>query len=111
IVLRALSLLSRAGGVQSEFTFTGGVCKNPAVTKILDELVRESYGKDLVMNIHSDSIFFGAIGAALFALDDFREGRDPIPPRFLEQRPAARVAAGAQRTPAKAAAPKAQTPL
>ncbi len=89
IVLRALSLLSRAGGVQSEFTFTGGVCKNPAVTKILDELVRESYGKDLVMNIHSDSIFFGAIGAALFALDDVREGRDPVPPRFLSVRPAA----------------------
>jgi benzoyl-CoA reductase subunit A len=89
IVLRALSLLSRAGGVQSEFTFTGGVCKNPAVTKILDELVRESYGKDLVMNIHSDSIFFGAIGAALFALDDVREGRDPVPPRFLSARPEA----------------------
>jgi len=89
IVLRALSLLSRAGGVASEFTFTGGVCKNPAVTKILDELVRESYGKDLVMNIHSDSIFFGAIGAALFALDDVREGRDPVPPRFLSARPSA----------------------
>ena len=89
IVLRALSLLSRAGGVASEFTFTGGVCKNPAVTKILDEMVRESYGKDLVMNIHSDSIFFGAIGAALFALDDVREGRDPVPPRFLSVRPSA----------------------
>jgi benzoyl-CoA reductase subunit A len=100
IVLRALSLLSRAGGVQSEFTFTGGVCKNPAVTKILDELVRESYGKDLVMNVHSDSIFFGAIGAALFALDDVREGRDPIPPRFLSARPVAPA-------PIKAAAPAA----
>ena len=121
IVLRALSLLSRAGGVESEFTFTGGVCKNPAVTRILDELVRESYGKDLVMNIHSDSIFFGAIGAALFALDDVREGRDPIPPRFLSVRPsapppakqAAKVPAlkvvqgGHQSAPAPAAAPAA----
>jgi benzoyl-CoA reductase subunit A len=88
IVLRALSLLSRAGGVKSEFTFTGGVCKNPAVTRILDELVRESYGKDLTMNIHPDSIFMGAVGAAMYALDDLREGRDPIPPAFLSAQPA-----------------------
>ncbi|MFL5420504.1 MAG: BadF/BadG/BcrA/BcrD ATPase family protein [Myxococcales bacterium] len=84
IVLRALSLLSRAGGVKNEFTFTGGVCKNPAVVKLLDELVRESFGKDLVLNIHPDSIYMGALGAALFALDDLRAGKKYPQPRFLE---------------------------
>jgi benzoyl-CoA reductase subunit A len=83
IVLRALSLLSRAGGVKSEFTFTGGVCKNPAVVKVLDELVRESFGADLVINIHPDSIYMGALGASLFALDDLRAGKVYPQPRFL----------------------------
>ena len=84
IVLRALSLLSRAGGVKNEFTFTGGVCKNPAVVKLLDELVRESFGKDLVINIHPDSIYMGALGAALFALDDLRAGKKYPQPKFME---------------------------
>ncbi len=75
IMLRAMSLLSRAGGVRTEFTFTGGVCKNPAATQILHELVRENYGDGIVTNIHPDSIYMGALGAALFALDDLRAGR------------------------------------
>jgi bcr-type benzoyl-CoA reductase subunit D len=100
IVLRALSLLSRAGGVKNEFTFTGGVCKNPAVVKLLDELVRESFGKDLVLNIHPDSIYMGALGAALFALDDLRAGKRYPQPRFLE----ATAAAAAQ--PQRVSIPK-----
>ncbi len=75
IMLRAMSLLSRAGGVKNELTFTGGVCKNPAATQILHELVKENYGDGITINIHPDSIYMGALGAALFALDDWRAGR------------------------------------
>ena len=96
IVLRALSLLSRAGGVKNQFTFTGGVCKNPAVVKLLDELVRESFGNDLTLNIHPDSIYMGALGAALFALDDLRAGKRYPQPRFME----ATTASPPIRTPA-----------
>jgi benzoyl-CoA reductase subunit A len=67
IVLRAMSLLARSGGVFNEFTFTGGVAKNSAVVKSLKELVSEHYNVKKV-NVHSDSIYTGAIGAALFAL-------------------------------------------
>lgn len=67
IVMRAISLLARSGGVRNEFTFTGGVARNPATLKYLSELVRDNYGEDLTINIHSDSIFMGALGAAMFA--------------------------------------------
>jgi benzoyl-CoA reductase subunit A len=75
IMLRAMSLLARSGGVRSEFTFTGGVCKNPMATKVLRELIDEHYGRGVVLNMHPDSIYMGALGAALFALDDARAGR------------------------------------
>jgi benzoyl-CoA reductase subunit A len=61
-----MSLLARSGGVFSQFTFTGGVAKNPAAVSALKELVKENYG-DVPMNISPDSIFVGALGAALFA--------------------------------------------
>ncbi len=67
IILRAMSLLARSGGVFSEFTFTGGVAKNAAVVKSLTDLVREHYDVKQ-LNIHPDSIYTGAVGAALFAL-------------------------------------------
>lgn len=66
IVLRAMSLLARSGGVENEFTFTGGVAKNGAVVKSLSELVAENYG-ERKLNIHTDSIYTGALGAALYA--------------------------------------------
>jgi benzoyl-CoA reductase subunit A len=66
IMLRAMSLLARSGGVSDEFTFTGGVARNPAAVRALRELVRDNYG-DRVLNISADSIFTGALGAALFA--------------------------------------------
>ena len=72
IVLRAMSLLSRSGGVTEEFTFTGGVARNPAVVKELRSLVRENYG-ERTMNIHQDSIYMGALGAALYARRDLPE--------------------------------------
>ncbi|MGH9388991.1 MAG: BadF/BadG/BcrA/BcrD ATPase family protein, partial [Vicinamibacteria bacterium] len=43
IILRAMSLLARSGGVADEFTFTGGVAKNRAATEALQKLVLENY--------------------------------------------------------------------
>lgn len=68
MILRAMSLLARSGGIRSEFTFTGGVAKNTAAVKALKELVYENYG-EMKTNIHPNSIFTGALGAALFALE------------------------------------------
>lgn len=68
IVMRAMSLLARSGGVFNEFTFTGGVARNQAVIKYVSEMVLKSYGDDIKINIHTDSIFMGAMGAAMFAL-------------------------------------------
>ena len=67
IVMRAMSLLARSGGVRNEFTFTGGVARNQAVLKYVGQMVAESYGDDIIMNIHTDSIFMGALGGAMFA--------------------------------------------
>lgn len=67
IVIRAMSLLARSGGVRNEFTFTGGVARNQAVLKYVKEMVADSYGEGIKMNIHSDSIFMGALGGAMFA--------------------------------------------
>jgi len=66
IVQRAMSLIARSGGVREEFTFTGGVARNQAVLKYVKQMVTDSYG-DITMNIHTDSIFMGALGGAMFA--------------------------------------------
>jgi benzoyl-CoA reductase subunit A len=67
IVMRAMSLLARSGGVRNEFTFTGGVARNQAVLKYVSDLVSQNYGKDIKINVHTDSIFMGALGGAMFA--------------------------------------------
>jgi benzoyl-CoA reductase subunit A len=69
IVLRAMSLLARSGGIADEFTFTGGVANNAAAVDALRALVKENYG-ERVLNISPGSIYTGALGAALFALRD-----------------------------------------
>lgn len=66
IVKRSMSLIARSGGVNNEFTFTGGVAKNQAVTEDLRRMVYENYG-DITINVSLDSIYTGAVGAALFA--------------------------------------------
>ncbi len=66
IILRAMSIISRSGGVSDEFTFTGGVAKNEAAVKELRKLVVENYG-DVTINIDPESIYTGALGAAEFA--------------------------------------------
>ncbi len=73
IILRAMSLLARSGGVAEEFTFTGGVARNPAAVDALRELIQENYGAR-TLNISADSIYTGALGAALFALRGAQEG-------------------------------------
>ena len=67
IVLRAMSLLARSGGIRDEFTFTGGVARNTEAVEALRTLVEENYGQ-LTINISPDSIYTGALGAALFSL-------------------------------------------
>jgi benzoyl-CoA reductase subunit A len=66
IILRAISIISRSGGVTDEFTFTGGVAKNEAAVRELRKLIKENYG-DVTININPDSIYTGALGASEFA--------------------------------------------
>ncbi|MCP4329678.1 MAG: benzoyl-CoA reductase subunit A [Alphaproteobacteria bacterium] len=66
IILRAMSIISRSGGITDQFTFTGGVAKNEAAVRELKKLVQENYG-DVTINIDPDSIYTGALGAATFA--------------------------------------------
>ena len=66
IILRAMSILSRSGGIRDEFTFTGGVAKNEAAVAVLKEIAIENYG-EVTMNVNPDSIYTGALGAATFA--------------------------------------------
>jgi len=72
IILRAMSLLARSGGVEEEFTFTGGVAKNEEAVAALRKLIAENYGERTI-NISPDSIYTGALGAALFAWRDARK--------------------------------------
>jgi len=74
IILRAMSLLARSGGVEEEFTFTGGVAKNPAATDALKRLIFENYG-ERTLNISPNSIYTGALGAAMFAQRDWNRRR------------------------------------
>jgi len=66
IILRAMSIISRSGGVTDEFTFTGGVANNGAAVQELRKLIQENYG-DVIINIDPASIYTGALGAAEFA--------------------------------------------
>ncbi|MCF6233385.1 MAG: benzoyl-CoA reductase subunit A [Rhodobacteraceae bacterium] len=66
IILRAISIISRSGGVSDQFTFTGGVAKNEAAVRELKKLVLENYG-EVTINIDPDSIYTGALGGAEFA--------------------------------------------
>jgi benzoyl-CoA reductase subunit A len=67
-----MSLLARSGGVFKEFTLTGGVAKNETAVAVLRKLTIANYGS-MEVNISPDSIYTGALGAALFALRSRRE--------------------------------------
>ncbi len=73
VILRAMSLLARSGGVDEQFTFTGGVARNAAAVAALKELVFENYG-DKTLNISPSSIYTGALGGAIFAMRAAEEG-------------------------------------
>jgi predicted CoA-substrate-specific enzyme activase len=62
IASRSFALLRRVG-VEPEITFTGGVSRNTAMVKLLEELVEGS------INVSEESHYCGAIGAALYGLD------------------------------------------
>jgi benzoyl-CoA reductase subunit A len=76
IILRAISISSRSGGVTNEFTFTGGVAKNEAAVRELRKLIKENYG-EVAININPDSIYTGALGAAEFARRAYAGGARP----------------------------------
>lgn len=66
IILRAMSIIARSGGISDQFTFTGGVAKNEAAVRELKNLIDENYG-EMTINIDPDSIYTGALGASTFA--------------------------------------------
>ena len=67
IAARSISLLRRVG-VESELTFTGGVTRNVAMVRILEELLESK------LNVSEDAHYMGAIGASLFALEKAMTG-------------------------------------
>lgn len=73
IILRAISIISRSGGVVDEFTFTGGVAKNEAAVRELRKLIKENYG-EVTININPESIYTGALGASEFARRAYEGG-------------------------------------
>ncbi len=76
IAKRSISLLRRVG-IEEEVTFTGGVARNIAMIEVLNQ------GLELKMNVSEESHFMGALGAALFALDNILASR--IPAGALEE--------------------------
>ena len=62
IATRSISLLRRVG-VEDELTFTGGVTRNTAMVRILEEMLETH------LNVSEEAHYMGAIGASLFALE------------------------------------------
>jgi predicted CoA-substrate-specific enzyme activase len=62
IASRSISLLRRTG-IEPEITFTGGVARNTAMVKLLEEMT------ETPINVSEESHYCGAIGAAIYALD------------------------------------------
>ncbi|MHA2252793.1 MAG: acyl-CoA dehydratase activase [Candidatus Kariarchaeaceae archaeon] len=71
IAQRSLSLMRRVG-IESEITFTGGVSRNTGMVRSLEKVL----GKEI--NVSPLSQWFGAIGAALFAIEEVEKGSDPV---------------------------------
>lgn len=70
IASRSAALMRRVG-IESEITFTGGVSRNEGMVKALEERL------EMPLNISEDCHYMGALGAALFALDQVIAGRAP----------------------------------
>ncbi len=67
IASRSVTLLRRTG-IEPEVTFTGGVTRNTAMVELVSELVGSR------VNTNEESHYCGAIGAALYALDQVLTG-------------------------------------
>ncbi|MCP5170731.1 MAG: acyl-CoA dehydratase activase [Porticoccaceae bacterium] len=71
IAFRSFGLLRRVG-IAGEITFTGGVAKNTGMIKALEELL------ECKLNVSEDSHYMGALGAALFAMDEAVYGESKV---------------------------------
>jgi predicted CoA-substrate-specific enzyme activase len=67
---RSIALLRRVG-INEQITFTGGVTRNVGIVRVLNEMLGTN------MNVSEDSHFMGALGGALFALDQVAASRRP----------------------------------
>ncbi len=70
IASRSTSLLRRVG-IEDQVTFTGGVTRNCAMIRALEQRLERR------LNFSEDSHYMGALGAALFALDQILSSRTP----------------------------------
>jgi len=71
IASRSAGLMRRVG-ISDEITFTGGVSLNEGMVKALEERLEKP------LNISDDCHYMGALGAAMFALDQVMAGRTPV---------------------------------
>jgi predicted CoA-substrate-specific enzyme activase len=71
IASRSAGLMRRVG-INDEITFTGGVTRNKGMVKALEDRLEKP------LNISDDCHYMGALGAALFALDNVKAGRTPV---------------------------------
>jgi (R)-2-hydroxyacyl-CoA dehydratese activating ATPase len=71
IAARSAGLLRRVE-VEEEVTFTGGVAKNTAMIAALNQRL------GVEVNVSEESHYMGALGAALFALDQVLGSREPV---------------------------------
>ena len=62
-----------ATGLFEQGLAQAGVARNAAAVAALKQLVKENYG-ERTLNISPDSIYTGALGAALFAFRDAQHG-------------------------------------
>jgi len=70
IASRSMGLLRRVG-IEPEISFTGGVAKNTGMIRAIEDRLETR------INVSPDSHYMGALGAALFALDEIRVHRSP----------------------------------
>jgi predicted CoA-substrate-specific enzyme activase len=70
IASRSMGLLRRVG-IEPEISFTGGVAKNVGMIRAIEDRLETR------INVSPDSHYMGALGAALFALDEIRAHRSP----------------------------------
>ena len=70
IASRSIGLIRRVG-INQEVTFTGGVTRNPAMVKALEDKL------GFKLNVSEESHYMGALGAALFAWEYIKVHRVP----------------------------------